>query len=147
MIQKRNILKRSCEIKADVVSKDERESGLRAILNFGHTVGHAIETATGYARFLHGEAVALGMYAEAKLARILGFTVDEYVQRIKSLLDAYGLPVIIPPDIMIEELVSSMKLDKKAVAGALKIILPEKIGKIVIKKGIGEKEIREALSS
>ncbi len=142
-----HIIKRSCEIKSDIVSRDERESGLRAILNFGHTVGHAIETATGYTRFLHGEAVALGMYVEAKLARILGFTVDEHVQRIKSLLDAYGLPVIIPPDIMIEDLMSSMKLDKKAVAGELKIVLPEKIGSVIIQKGIGEKEIREALSS
>lgn len=141
-----HIIKRSCEIKADVVARDERESGLRAILNFGHTIGHAIETVTGYTRFLHGEAIAIGMRLEAQLSQILGITDSDEVSKIKSLLDAYGLPVEIPSDILIEDLISSMKLDKKAVAGELKIVLPEKIGNVVIHKGIAEKEIRHALS-
>jgi 3-dehydroquinate synthase len=141
------IIKRSCEIKADIVSKDERESGLRAILNYGHTIGHAIETVTGYTRFLHGEAVAIGMYLEARLSRILGILDNDYVQRIKALLDTYGLPSAIPSDIITEDLMASMKLDKKTVAGELKIVFPEKIGNVIIQKGVGEKEIGEALSS
>jgi len=138
-----HIIKRSCEIKADVVSKDERESGLRAILNYGHTIGHAIETVTGYTRFLHGEAVAIGMYLEAKLSQILGVIGKEHVQRIKTLIDAYGLPSGMPEDINIQDLLSSMKFDKKAVAGAMKFILPEKIGKVRIQKEVSEKEIRD----
>ena len=140
------IIQRSCEIKAEVVSKDERESGLRAILNYGHTTGHAIETATGYTRFLHGEAVAIGMYLEAQLAQMLDVLESDDVRRIKALLTAYGLPSEIPPDIPTEDLISSMKLDKKSVAGALKFILPERIGKVKIQKGVGEKAIRDLLT-
>jgi 3-dehydroquinate synthase len=139
-----HIIIRSCEIKADVVSKDERESGLRAILNYGHTIGHAIETATGYTRFLHGEAVAIGMHLEAKLSHILGIADSRDIRKIKVLLDAYGLPAEIPSDILTEDLISSMKLDKKAVAGELKIVLPEKIGKVIIQKDVGEKAIRDS---
>jgi 3-dehydroquinate synthase len=142
-----HIIKRSCEIKADVVSIDERESGLRAILNYGHTIGHAIETATGYTQFLHGEAVAIGMCCEAWLSQILGILDTEHVKRIEALINAYGLPSIMPPEILIESLISSMKLDKKAVAGELKFVLPEKIGKVIIQKGIGEKAIRDSLHS
>lgn len=141
-----HIIKRSCKIKADVVSKDERESGLRAILNYGHTIGHAIETVTGYTRFLHGEAVALGMYLEARLARILNLMGGEELVRIKALLDSYGLPSEMP-DIDINEMLSSMQLDKKAVAGELKFILPEKIGEVRIQKGVPEEAIRESLKS
>ena len=79
-----HIIKRSCKIKAEVVAKDERESGLRAILNYGHTIGHAIETVTGYTHFLHGEAVAIGMYREAMLSHLLGFIGKEQVMRIKA---------------------------------------------------------------
>ncbi len=140
-----HIIKRSCEIKADVVSKDERESGLRAILNYGHTIGHAIETATGYTRFLHGEAVAIGMCCEARHSKILGILDSEHVKRIEALIYAYGLPSIMPPDILIESIISSMKLDKKAVAGELKFVLPEKIGKVIIQKGVGEESIRDSL--
>jgi len=139
-----HIIERSCEIKAEIVSKDERESGLRAILNYGHTVGHAIETATGYTRFLHGEAVAIGMYLEAKLSETLGILDSEHVRRIKALIDSYGLPSGLPPDIPMGTLFSSMKLDKKAVAGELKFVLPEKVGKVTIQKGIGEKTIRDS---
>jgi len=142
-----HIIKRSCEIKAEVVSKDERESGLRAILNYGHTIGHAIETVTGYTRFLHGEAVAIGMYLEAKLSQILGVIDKEDVRRIKALIDSYGIPSGTPEDININALLSSMKLDKKAVAGALKFILPEKIGKVRIQKEVSEKDISDSFQS
>jgi 3-dehydroquinate synthase len=133
-----HIVKRSCEIKADVVSKDERESGLRAILNYGHTIGHAIETVTGYRRFLHGEAVAIGMYLEAKLSQMLNLIGKAQVFRIKALIDSYGLPSEMPQDIDTKGILLSMQLDKKAVAGILKFILPEKIGRVRIEKGVAK---------
>jgi len=141
------IIKRSCEIKADVVSKDERESGLRAILNYGHTIGHAIETVTGYKRFLHGEAIALGMYLEARLAHELGLIDKKGVSRIKTLIGSYGLPTDLAGDIESGDILSSMQLDKKAVAGELKFILPEKIGRVRIQKGVSEEAVRELLKS
>jgi 3-dehydroquinate synthase len=141
------VIKRSCEIKAEVVSKDERESGLRAILNFGHTIGHAIETVTGYRKYLHGEAVAIGMHLEAKLADMLNLFDDRKTLRIKALIDAYNLPSEMPQGIDIDHILSSMQLDKKAVAGKLRFVLPEKIGKVRIQKGVAEKVIRDLLKS
>jgi 3-dehydroquinate synthase len=140
-----HIIKRSCEIKADVVSKDEKESGLRAILNYGHTIGHAVETATGYTRFLHGEALAIGMYLEAKLSQALNILDKKDVFRIKDIIAAYRLPSEIPADVDSSGIFSSMALDKKAVAGELKFVLPEKIGSVRIHKGVTENTIRELL--
>jgi 3-dehydroquinate synthase len=140
-----HIIKRSCEIKAEVVSKDEREAGLRSILNYGHTIGHAIETVTGYKRFLHGEAVATGMCIEARLSQNIGLTDNNQVLRIKSVVDSYGLPSAMPADIDINSILSSMQVDKKTVAGELKFILPERIGSVRIHKGVTEKVIREVL--
>ncbi len=133
-----HIIKRSCEIKAEVVSRDEREGGLRAILNYGHTIGHALETATGYAAYLHGEAVAIGMYLEARLSSLLGHMDRGEVERVRSLIMAYGLPSEMQSDLDAEGILSSMRLDKKAVAGELKFILPEKIGSVKI-KGVADK--------
>jgi len=137
------IIRVSCEIKAEVVSRDERESGLRAILNYGHTIGHAIETATGYTRYLHGEAVAIGMYAEARLAKQLGLLDGDQAERIKAVIDSYGLPSDVPEDIAFESVLSSMRLDKKAVSGDLKFILPERIGSVKIKGGLSREEIEK----
>jgi 3-dehydroquinate synthase len=142
-----HIIKRSCEIKADVVSKDERESGMRVILNYGHTIGHAIETVTGYTRFLHGEAVAIGMCLEARLSQMLNLLDKDQVFRIKALTDSYGLPSEIPEDVDLSGIFSSMRLDKKAVAGELKFVLPEKVGRVRIQKGITEKAVRELLKN
>jgi 3-dehydroquinate synthase len=125
-----HIIKRSCEIKAEVVSKDEREGGLRAVLNYGHTIGHAIETATGYTTYIHGEAVAIGMHSAARLALSLGMMDKSAVERIRSLIVSYELPAEVPPDLGPEKLLSSMQLDKKAVAGKMKFVLPEKIGSV-----------------
>jgi len=141
-----HVIKRSCEIKTEVVSKDEREAGLRSILNYGHTIGHAIETATDYKRFLHGEAIAIGMSIEAELSQRLGLIDRDHLVRIKNLFDSYGLPTKIPSTIEIKRIFSSIRLDKKAVAGALKFILPEKIGKVKIHKGVTEKLIEESLT-
>lgn len=140
-----HILKCSCTIKAGVVSKDEKESGLRAILNYGHTIGHAIETVTEYRKFLHGEGVAIGMHLEAKLAEIMGFLKIHDVLRIKALINSYGLPSEMPKNLNVNSLMSSMQLDKKAVAGELKFILPERIGKVRIQKGVEAKTILQAL--
>lgn len=141
-----HIIKRSCEIKAEVVSRDEREAGLRAILNYGHTIGHAIETETGYSRFLHGEAVAMGMNLEAWLSEIMGFLNRRDALKIKAVINSYGLPSELPADLNADELISHMKLDKKVEAGEMKFILPEKIGKVKIQKGIDIEAIRKALS-
>jgi 3-dehydroquinate synthase len=142
-----HIIRRSCEIKAVIVSKDERESDLRAILNYGHTIGHAIETATGYTRYLHGEAVAIGMHLEAKLSQLLKGIDEGQVFRIKALIDSYGLPSEIPKDINRDDILSSMQLDKKAVAGKLKFILPESIGAVKIREDIDAKSIMGLLQS
>lgn len=140
-----HIIKRSCEIKADVVSKDERESGLRAILNYGHTIGHAIETVTKYRRFLHGEAVAIGMHLEALLAGKLGLISGDQAARIKNLIESYGLSSEKPPDMKMQSIILSMQLDKKAVAGELKFVLPTKIGAVEICRGVTDTAVREVL--
>ena len=142
----RFIIKRSCEIKAEVVSKDEREGGLRAILNYGHNIGHAVETETKYARFLHGEAIAIGMYLEARLSEKMGLIDTRQVNRIRSVINAYGLPAQLPEDLDSDKLVSLMKLDKKTVAGKMKFILPEKIGKVRISKDVKKEEIAQVIS-
>jgi 3-dehydroquinate synthase len=142
-----HVVQRSCEIKAEVVAKDEREAGLRAILNYGHTIGHAIETVTEYRRFLHGEAVAIGMYLEARLSRMLNLIDEGQVSKIKDVIDSYGLPSEKPANINAHSIFLSMQLDKKAVAGELKFVLPEKIGSVRIHKGVSEDLLREVLRS
>lgn len=140
-----HIVKRSCEIKADVVSRDERESGLRAILNYGHTIGHAIETASGYGKHLHGEAVAIGMCLEARLAMSKGMIGAEQVESIELLIRSYGLPCELPAETDPAVFFSSMKLDKKALGGELRFVLPEGIGKVRIQSGITRREIERIL--
>jgi len=121
-------LRRSCEIKARVVSSDEREAGLRAILNFGHTVGHAVEAVAGYGAYRHGEAVAIGMVAEARLAEQMGFAREPVSEPIAGLLSDMGLPICLRADVNVEDLVSTMYADKKTRGGRLHIVLPREIG-------------------
>jgi len=135
-----HIVMRSCSIKAEVVSRDERESGLRAILNFGHTIGHAIETATGYTRYLHGEAVAMGMAIEARLGTISA----EEASRIKGVIDAYGLPSLLPDDIDISSVMEAMEVDKKALGGELRFVLPLQIGKVRV-QAVERERVRRLL--
>ncbi|MEN8261911.1 MAG: 3-dehydroquinate synthase [Nitrospirota bacterium] len=141
------IIKRSCEIKADVVSRDEREGGLRAILNFGHTAGHAIETVTGYKTFLHGEAIGIGMCIAADLAVRMGIFQKEDAQKIKDLVRMYRLPSEIPADINITEIISAMEIDKKVKAGKLRFVLPESIGIVKIIEDADRELIKEVLAS
>ena len=118
----------SCRIKAAVVEQDEREDDRRAILNFGHTVGHALESFTAYERFLHGEAVAIGMIQAATLSAGRGLLSDAELERIEALVRRAGLPWQIPDDIALEDLVAGMALDKKSHAGKIKFVLCEGIG-------------------
>jgi 3-dehydroquinate synthase len=115
-------------------------------LNYGHTIGHAVETETGYSRFLHGEAVAIGMYIEARLSEIIGILNKNDVIRIKALIDTFGLPSELPADLNTNNLISHMKLDKKVEAGQMKFILPEKIGRVKIQKAINIDDIKKAVA-
>jgi 3-dehydroquinate synthase len=128
----RDVVARCCEIKAEVVGQDETESGLRAILNFGHTIGHAIENSAGYGKFLHGEAISIGQVAAAKLSeKILGFSARE-VARIEKLFVRAGLPVKIKLNAAQKKnLLAAMLLDKKVSGGEIKFVLAKKIGKVV----------------
>ena len=139
-----HIIKTSCSLKAKVVEKDERESQYRRILNFGHTLGHAIEALTGYSKFIHGEAVAIGMVYAAKLSHQLGKCPQEIPERIMALVKKCGLPVDLPdldPQLMIE----SLYHDKKTINNKIKFILVKGIGKIEIINDISEGDIRKLL--
>ncbi|MDE0213007.1 MAG: 3-dehydroquinate synthase, partial [Deltaproteobacteria bacterium] len=118
----------SCRIKAGVVEQDERETDRRAILNFGHTIGHALEAFTGYERFLHGEAVAVGMIQAAALSAGQGLCSAAELRRIEALVRRADLPWRIPDDIALEDLIAGMALDKKSHAGKIKFVLCEGIG-------------------
>jgi 3-dehydroquinate synthase len=124
-------IQRSCEIKADVVRQDEREGGLRAILNFGHTFGHAIEAGLGYGEWLHGEAVGCGMVMAADLSRRLGFIGAADADRIRALVQAAGLPVV-APDLGAARWLELMQVDKKNEGGQIKFILLKPLGTPVI---------------
>jgi len=142
------VVARCCEIKADVVGQDETESGLRAILNFGHTIGHAIENSSGYGKFLHGEAIAIGQVAAAKLSHeLLGLPSGE-LERIKKLFVRAGLPVKIRLDTARrKKLFAAMKLDKKVNAGEIKFVLAQKIGKVIWNQRVAENLIGRALDT
>ena len=129
-------VRRSCEIKAEVVGIDERESGLRAILNFGHTFGHAIEAGMGYGRWLHGEAVGCGMVMAARLSQLLGLVDEGFVARLTSLVERAGLPVqapVLDPERNAERYLELMRVDKKAEAGEIRFVLIDAPGKAVVR--------------
>ncbi len=121
-------VQRSCEIKAWVVGQDERESGLRAILNFGHTFGHAIETGMGYGAWLHGEAVGCGMVLAASLSAELGLIDHAFAQRLQGIVQRAGLPTV-APHMPAERWLALMRLDKKAQAGDIRFVLIESPGR------------------
>ena len=122
---------RSCAIKADVVARDERESNVRALLNFGHTFGHAIESATHYETYLHGEAVGLGMLMATDLAHRLGM-IDRSVQdRVEAIIRRAGLPVV-TPRLGAARAFELMQMDKKVLAGSVRLVLLERLGRAVV---------------
>ena len=137
---------RSCELKAQVVAADERESGLRAVLNFGHTFGHAIETGTGYGEWLHGEAVAAGMVMAAELSARAGSLRCEDVERAKALIARAGLPVR-GPVLAAERYLELMQVDKKAAGGELRFILLEKLGSATLRGGVDLRLVRESIAA
>ena len=134
----------SCRLKAGIVERDERESELRHVLNYGHTIGHALEAVTGYARFAHGEAVALGIVAEARLARRLGIGSDETVARQERLLASVGLPVRAPA-IDADEVLAAITRDKKARDGRVPFVLAPRIGAFQLAYDVSPDLIRAAL--
>lgn len=127
-----HLIKRSVEIKADVVRQDEREGGLRRILNFGHTIGHAIETVGKYTQLIHGEAISIGMVAASKIT--LGLDIGNWSeddhQRLVALIEKAGLPTQIPENMAAQELIDRTLVDKKAVKGKVRYVLPTKMGTI-----------------
>jgi 3-dehydroquinate synthase len=137
---------RSCRYKADVVARDETEQGERALLNFGHTFGHALETAGGYERFRHGEAVALGMVIAARLSAQLGRAPAADAQRLSDLLARFGLPVEIPAGFDPAYLLQLMRLDKKSLSGRLRLILWRHAGAAEIVSGVEDADILNALT-
>jgi 3-dehydroquinate synthase len=126
-----HVIARSCEIKASVVEEDERESDRRRILNYGHTIGHALESLGRYRKLIHGEAVAIGMVQEADLAGSLGFCSAAVVTRQRELVRRAGLPDALPP-VRFAELWGAMQHDKKVAQGRLHCVLPKRIGQVVI---------------
>lgn len=140
------VIARCCEIKAEVVGQDETETGVRAILNFGHTIGHAIENISGYGKYLHGEAISIGQVAAALIsASLLGLTVDE-LERIQIILRNAGLPTRIKLNTaQRKKLLGAMRLDKKVSAGEVKFVLAKKIGEVVWGQKVAEGLVHEAL--
>lgn len=138
---------RSVQHKLEVVEADERESGQRALLNFGHTFGHAIETATGYARYRHGEAVAIGMHLAARLSARLGMIAESDAQRLTRLLAGLGLPTDPPADVEPEVLLANMQLDKKNRGGRIRLILLDALGTAIIRDDIEPNLLLELLES
>ena len=125
-------VQRSCEIKAEVVGQDERESGLRAILNFGHTFGHAIEAGLGYGAWLHGEAVGCGMVLAAALSAELGMVPADFVVRLRRIVQAAGLPVQAPA-MPINRWLDLMRVDKKAEGGEIRFVLIDGPGRAAVR--------------
>ena len=123
------IIVRSCENKVRVVEADEREDDYRAVLNFGHTIGHALEAATGYRQFLHGEAVGIGMVKATALSVQQGFCDPKSFERITRLIKKAGLPTEFPPGLSVSSLVQGMEVDKKAADGQIKFVISEGLGK------------------
>ncbi len=140
------MITRSCQAKADVVSQDEKEAGLRAILNYGHTIGHGVESLTNYKQFVHGEAVAIGMVAAGKIALEMSMWTQAEAQRQDALIAKAGLPTDIPSNLTTEAILETIQSDKKVKAGKVRFILPTAIGKATISDRVTPEIIKKAIS-
>ena len=141
---------RSIEIKARIVSRDEREEGLRKTLNFGHTIGHAIELVSGYS-LLHGEAVAIGMALEGRLAEKVGVAIPGTADAITAALRAFSLPTVLPDSFESEAVIAAMVSDKKARGGKTRFALPSRIGSMAGEQSgwtvaVSNDQLREVLA-
>ena len=134
-----------CQCKADIVAQDEKEGGIRALLNLGHTFGHAIEAEQGYGVWLHGEAVATGMVLAAKLAVAMNLLEVSDLRRIEALISAFDLPLEAPKNMGFEQFLSHMKRDKKNMAGLLRFIVPTAIGKSEIRDDVTTEVLQQIL--
>ncbi|WP_137903704.1 3-dehydroquinate synthase [Enterobacter sp. 2VL] len=139
-------IRRCCELKAEVVAADERETGLRALLNLGHTFGHAIEAEMGYGNWLHGEAVAAGMVMAARASERLGQFKPEETARIIALLERAGLPVTGPQEMSAQAYLPHMMRDKKVLAGEMRLVLPLAIGKSEVRGGVSHDVVLGAVA-
>ncbi|XHR30330.1 MAG: 3-dehydroquinate synthase [Chthoniobacteraceae bacterium] len=143
-----SVIRRNVEIKAGIVCQDEHETkGLRALLNFGHTVGHAVENVAGYGRFLHGEAVSLGLVAAGRLSVAKAGLTPEENQTILSALAHYRLPLTLPPDLPTSALVDALRKDKKFAQGQVRFVLCPKLGEAFVSKDVTFEEIRAAIDA
>jgi hypothetical protein len=141
----RHIVARSCRLKADIVEKDEREeTGLRMVLNYGHTFAHAFETVSGYGAYLHGEAVAVGMVCASRLAERQELIDSDLTLRQERLLQQFGLPTVPRAD-SVADWLQTMRRDKKALGGRLRLILPRRLGEVALFDNIPEEEVRGIL--
>ena len=143
----RHVVARCCRLKADVVERDEREeTGLRAVLNYGHTFAHAFETVGEYGAWLHGEAVSAGMVCASRLAERRGLIGADLTERQRRLLQTFGLPIA-PQCWPAEELLAVMRLDKKVSAGRLRFVLPRRLGEVALFDDVPESDVRAVLQS
>ena len=141
------VIRRSVAIKAQVVSEDERETmGRRILLNYGHTIGHALEAATSYGQYLHGEAVSIGMMGAARLSQRMGMITDEVVLRQSRLLERFNLPCI-APDVDPQQVLKAMTLDKKTESGSIKWVLLEGVGRAVVRRDVPAELVEETVYS
>lgn len=136
---------RSCALKAEVVGQDETEQGLRAILNFGHTVGHALESLTGYRRYKHGEAISIGMVSAGLIGEEMGITPKETTGAIADALQEARLPTAFPADISTDDVLQAMQRDKKTVGGRLTFVLASQIGRVLVVKDVPAQAVEAAL--
>lgn len=141
------ILTRSCQAKAEVVSQDEKEAGLRAILNYGHTIGHAVENLTHYRGVNHGEAVAIGMVAAGHIATGLGYWRKEDADRQLQLIEKTGLPTTIPANLQDDDILRLLQGDKKVEDGQVRFVLPQGIGSAIVTGDVTQAVIRAALAA
>lgn len=142
-----SMIRRSIVNKAAVVAADEREAGVRALLNFGHSFAHALETQTDYRQYLHGEAVAIGMMVASRLSELRGFCEAGFSDRLGCLLQAFDLPLDMPVSVDSASIIESMKLDKKVIAGSARLILLKSAGQGFIDSSCDELQIRTAIHS
>ncbi len=140
-----DMIARCCQCKADIVAADEKEANIRALLNLGHTFGHAIEADQGYGQWLHGEAVAAGMVLAARLAVTMNLLEVSDLRRIENLLEYFDLPCHAPKNMGFDEFIIHMRRDKKNIAGKLRLIIPTRIGHTEIRDDISEELLKQIL--
>ncbi|WP_251358216.1 3-dehydroquinate synthase [Kangiella sp. TOML190] len=140
------MIEQACVIKAKIVQQDETEQGVRALLNLGHSFGHAIEKTLGYGQMLHGEAVAIGMVLASRLSQKLNLLTAAQAERVSQLLAAFELPIRLPKDLDVNAMVAAMGLDKKNLSKNPRLILPKKIGQVMISEKTSYRELADFLS-